>query len=65
MKKKILNENEQKIITEIKDTEFREKLSDGFKNGSFMTTEEFCQKLETLKISLINKYKVRNGGCNS
>lgn len=57
MKKKILNENEQKIITEIKDTEFREKLSDGFKNGSFMTTEEFCQKLETLKISLINKYK--------
>ena len=48
MKKKILNENEQKIITEIKDTEFREKLSDGFKNGSFMTTEEFCQKLETL-----------------
>ena len=57
MKKKILNENEQKKITEIKDTEFREKHSDGFKKGSFMTTEEFCQKLETLKISLINKYK--------
>ena len=30
-----------------------------------MTTEEFCQKLETLKISLINKHKVRNGDCNS
>ncbi|MCF0213802.1 MAG: hypothetical protein HUK13_05775 [Muribaculaceae bacterium] len=65
MNKKVLNENEQKIINEVKDVEFRNYLIEGFKNGSFMTSEEFCEKLETLKASLISKYKMRYGNGNS
>ena len=65
MNKKSLNETEQKIINEVKDVEFRNYLAEGFQNGSFMTSEEFCKRLETLKASLINKYKMRHGSGNS
>ena len=63
--KKILNENEQKIIEEVKDNELKEQLTEGFQNGTFMTVNEFCEKLETLKTSLINKHKMRYGNDNS
>ena len=49
MAKKILNENEQKIINEVKDAEFKKQLTEGFQNGSYMTVQEFCNRLETLK----------------
>lgn len=62
---KILNENEQKIIEEVKDEEFKEKLTEGFQTGTFMTADEFCKKLEMLKTSLINKHKMRYGNDNS
>ena len=65
MKEKVLNENEQTIIEEVKDNEFREQLTEGFQNGTFMTADEFCQKLEILKTSLINKHKMRYGNGNS
>ncbi len=65
MAKNLLNENVQKIINEVKDPQFRKHLTEGFQNGSFMTTDEFCQKLETLKNSLINKHKMININGNS
>lgn len=65
MEKDQLNDDEQKIINDIKDIEFREKLQDGFQRGSFMTANEFCQKLETLKNALINRHEVSNGNSNS
>ena len=49
----------------MKDKEFKEKLTEGFQNGTFMTADEFCKKLEMLKTSLINKYKMRYGNDNS
>ena len=65
MKKNILNENEQKIIDEVKDNRFKDQLTEGFQNGTFMTADDFCQRLETLKNSLINKHKMRYGNGNS
>jgi len=65
MKKNVLSENEQRIINEVKDSEFKEILTEGFKNGTFMTADMFCQKLETLKTSLINKHKLKYGNSNS
>lgn len=58
MRKIVLNESEQKITNGVKDEEFKAYLTEGFLSGDFMTTEEFCQKLETLKTSLINKHSV-------
>ena len=65
MKKNILNENEQKIIDEVKDNRFKDQLTEGFQNGTFMTADDFFQILETLKTSLINKHKMRYGNGNS
>lgn len=65
MKKNVLSENEQRIINEVKDSEFKEILTKGFKNGTFMTADMFCKKLETLKTSLINKHKMKYGNSNS
>ena len=65
MTKKILNENEQKIINEVKDAEFKKQLTEGFQNGSYMTVQEFCNRLETLKTSLIKKHNMRYGNGNS
>ena len=65
MKKNILNENEQKIIDEVKDNRFKDQLTEGFQNGTFMAADDFCQRLETLKTSLINKHKMRYGNGNS
>ena len=65
MKKNILNENEQKIIDEVKDNRFKDQLTEGFQNGTFMTADDCCQRLETLKTSLINKHKMRYGNGNS
>ena len=61
MAKKTLNEIEQKIINEVKDIEFKAKLTEGSQNGQFMTREEFCQRLEKLKTSLLQKYRMRHG----
>lgn len=57
MGKKVLNENEQKIIDEVKDVKFKTYLMEGFLNGDFMTSDEFCQRLENLKTSLIKKWQ--------
>ena len=64
MEKKVLNEAEQKIINEVKDKELKEMLTEGFINGEFMTSDEFCQKLETLKASLIKKHQMLYGESN-
>ena len=61
MEKKVLNETEQKILNEVKDTEFKKILIEGFLNGEFMTSDEFCQRLEMLKASLIKKHKMLYG----
>ena len=55
----------KKIIEEVKDKEFKEKLTEGFQTGTFMTAYEFCKKLEMQKTSLINKHKMRYGNDNS
>ena len=65
MKKNILNENEQKIMDEVKDNRFKDQLTEGFQNGTFMTADDFCQRLEPLKTSLIYKHKMRYGYGNS
>ena len=65
MKKNILNENEQKIMDEVKGNRFKDQLTEGFQNGTYMTADDFCQRLETLKTSLINKHKMRYGNGNS
>lgn len=62
---KDLSEEQQNVINEIKDVEFRERLAEGFKNGTYMTVDEFCQRLDTLKTSHINKRNMKNGKGNS
>lgn len=55
MRKIILNESEEKITNEVKDEGFKTYLTEGFLNGDFMTIEDFCQRLETLKASILKK----------
>lgn len=57
--KNILNENEQKLIDEVKDNELRAQLIDGFQNGTYMTVNDFCQRLEELKTSLTKRNQRR------
>lgn len=33
------------------DVEFRKRLAEGLRNGTFMTADEFCRKLDALKDS--------------
>jgi len=61
MEKKVLNENEQKIINEAKNMAFKQQLIEGFQNGHFMTSDVFCQRLEKLKASSMEKHKMRYG----
>ena len=61
----MLNENQRKIINGVKDKNFKKQLIEGFMNGELMTSEEFCQKLEDLKASLIKKHKMRTDKTNS
>ena len=44
MEKNVLSGNESKIIDEIKDGEFREMFIEGFKDGTYMTADVFCQR---------------------
>lgn len=39
------------------DVEFRKRLAEGLRNGTFMTADEFCRKLDTLKDSLVNRHR--------
>ena len=39
------------------DVEFRKRLAEGLRNGTFMTVDEFCRKLDTLKASLVNRHR--------
>lgn len=39
------------------DVEFRKRLAEGLRNGTFMTADEFCRKLDTLKKALVNRYR--------
>lgn len=61
MAKNSLSESEQKIINEVRDLNFREQLAEGFQNGTLMTSDEFCQRLETFKSLLMKKYQMRYG----
>ncbi len=65
MKKEVLNENELKITNNINGKEFKSYLTEGFLNGDFMTKDEFCQRLEILKNTLIKKHKMMYGNYNS
>ena len=65
MGKKILSESETKIIKSEKDEDMKQKLMEGFISNQFMTLEDFCNKLEDLKASLIEKHKKKYGGHNS
>ena len=65
MEKKMLDENQREIINGVKDKNFKKQLIERFMNGEFMTSEEFCQKLEDLKASLIKKHKMRTDKTNS
>ena len=61
----MLDENQREIINGVKDKNFKKQLIERFMNGEFMTSEEFCQKLEDLKASLIKKHKMRTDKTNS
>lgn len=63
--KVVLNESEQKIIDGIRENEFKEQLTEGFQKGTFMTVDDFCQRLEIMKTALINKYKMIHGNGDS
>lgn len=39
------------------DVEFRKRLAEGLRNGTFMTADEFCRKLDTLKKALVNRHR--------
>ena len=55
----------EQIINEVKEIGFKKQLTEGFQNGTYMTTDEFCQHLEILKASLIKKHKMRYVNGNS
>lgn len=65
MKKMALTENETKVIKLITDGDIKQHLLEGFMTNQFMTVEDFCDKLEVLKASLIEKHKIKYGGHNS
>lgn len=50
-----------RVINEVRDLNFREQLAEGFQNGTLMTSDEFCQRLEALKSLLMKKYQMRYG----
>lgn len=56
---------EKKIMNEAKSAEFKRLLKEGLQNGTFMTADEFCRKLDTLKALLREKYNARHGYNNS
>lgn len=56
---------EKKITNEAKSAEFKRLLKEGLQNGTFMTADEFCRKLDTLKASLREKYNARHRYNNS
>lgn len=57
---------EDKIMDEAKCAEFERAIKECFRrNGTFMTADEFCKKLEALKYSLRDKYNTRHGYDNS
>ena len=39
------------------DVEFQKRLAEGLRNGTFMTADEFCRKLDALKESLVNRHR--------
>ena len=47
-----MTDAEQRIVDNIKDIPFKNLLTEGFLNGEYMTSDEFHEKLETLKESL-------------
>lgn len=52
MAKERMTDAEQRIVDNIKDIPFKNLLTEGFLNGEYMTSDEFLEKLETLKESL-------------
>ena len=46
-------------MNEAKSAEFKRLLKEGLQNGTFMTADKFCQKLDSLKASL--KYHKMRG----
>ena len=61
----VMKKEEKQIINEVKNIEFKKQLTEGFQNGDFMTADEFCQRLEMLKASLIKKQKMVYGNGNN
>ena len=39
-------------MNEAKSAEFKRLIKEGLQNGTFMTADKFCQKLDSLKASL-------------
>lgn len=64
MKKCILSESESKTIKSIKDNRIKQQLIEGFTTNQFMTVDDFCDKLEKLKDSLIEEYNMKYGNNN-
>lgn len=57
---------EGKIMDEAECAEFERVIKECFRrNGTFMTADEFCKKLEALKFSSMDKYNARHGYDNS
>lgn len=52
----VLTEETKKRVNEAKDKDFK-TLTEGSQNGDFMASEEFCQRQETLKTSLVQNHK--------
>lgn len=52
MAKERMTDAEQRIVDNIKDIPFKNLLTERFLNGEYMTSDEFHEKLETLKESL-------------
>ena len=53
-------QDKRELVTncdQLQDNEGDVELAEGLRNGTFMTADEFCRKLDTLKDSLVNRHR--------
>lgn len=60
MDKKILSESELKTISLVNDDDMKQRLIEDFTSKKFLTVDDFCNKLETLKAFLTQKQNMKN-----
>ena len=53
-------QDKRELVTncdQLQDNEGDVELAEGLRNGTFMTADEFCRKLDALKDSLVNRHR--------